>query len=139
MKTYLLSLLLLVIFVPATAQSNPRKKEPVIQDIVFKDTVHNIAVDSLQHNLGTIKVGRVFIEKSFTYLGEGRVNISNVRTTDAYSSCSYSPHEPLVKGKLYTLQSSLAFVAPCTFSMIHTVELGDGKNIIIRYTGIVVN
>ncbi len=96
------------------------------------------AVDSLHHNLGTIKVGRVFIEKSFTYLGEGRVNISNIRTTDAYSSCSYSPREPLVKGKLYTLQSSLAFVAPCTFNMIHSVELGDGKNIIIRYTGIVV-
>ncbi len=47
------------------------------REIVFKDTIHNVVVDSVSHNLGEITTQHYEITKYFKYIGNDTIRLSN--------------------------------------------------------------
>lgn len=72
-------------------------------NMIFRDTVFNIAVDSLSHNLGKIVPTNDHnrLVKYFKYVGKDSIYISRAWTNDPHYICEY-PKDVLIPNQIYT-------------------------------------
>ncbi|MEZ4920287.1 MAG: hypothetical protein R2792_14385 [Saprospiraceae bacterium] len=120
------------------AQSEDR---PLIPEdttgIVFKDTLFNIAFDSVAHNLGRIQPvnKQNQLVKYFKYVGTDPVLITRAWSGDPHYICDY-PREPLVPNKIYSY--TICFWHKGRQGKLNKLmgfNLSDGNTIFLRFTG----
>ena len=99
---------LIAVFALVSLTSNGQSKKAAStqvssDNIIFKDTLFNIAFDSITHNLGLIeptnKNNRVV--QHFKYVGTDTIFIARAWTGDPHYICEY-PNEPLVPDTIYS-------------------------------------
>lgn len=107
----------------------------VPQNIVFKDTLHNLAFDSLQHNLGEITPVNTTIIKYFKYIGSKPLFITRTWTNDPHYICKY-PKGMLEKGKVYSFQVCFWHQGRSgVLSKMMGFKLSNGKTIRFTFAG----
>jgi hypothetical protein len=138
----ILQKLLILVFlfgtIPCQAQSEYRSLIPEdTAGVVFKDTLFNIAFDSVAHNLGHIqpvnKQNRLV--KYFKYVGTDPVLITRAWSGDPHYICDY-PREPLVPNKIYSY--TICFWHKGRQGKLNKLmgfNLSDGNSIVLRFTG----
>ena len=100
--------LLTIVFLLNSLLSNGQSKNvaitlPDLANIILKDTLFNIAFDSITHDLGLINPSdeKVRLVKHFKYLGTDTILITRTWTEDPHYICEY-PKAPLVPNKMYS-------------------------------------
>ncbi len=112
-------------------------QNPVHKDIFFKDTVCNIAFDSLKHNLGKInpETQSRYLTKHFKYLGTEPLSIKRAWTGDPHYICDY-PKEELIPNKIYAF--TICFSHKGREGIMNKqmgFDLTDGNRVFMRITG----
>ena len=106
-------------------------------NIVFKDTVFNIAFDSIFHNLGNIipTYEHNRLVKHFKYIGTKPILITKVWTSDPHFICDF-PNEPLVPNKIYSFTVCFCHQGrQGNMTKVMGFELSDGNRISFQFTG----
>jgi hypothetical protein len=102
-KYFLLFLFLLMsIFAPGQNQKASDKQKQSA-NIIFKDTLFNIAFDSVSHDLGMIKPTNENnkLVKYFKNIGRDTIVIARAWSGDPHYICEY-PKEPLLPNRIYS-------------------------------------
>lgn len=100
-------LLLAFIFTTVLTYGQNRKSAKILLDstnITFRDTIFNIAVDSISNNLGQIVPtnDNNRLVKFFKYIGAEPIFITRAWTGDPHFICEY-PKEQLLPNKIHSL------------------------------------
>ncbi len=104
-------------------------------NISFRDTVFNIALDSLKNDLGIIDPSRTRMVKYIKYVGNEEVRITRSWTSDPHFICGY-PQGPLIPGKVYALQ--ICFYHQQRAGSMHKYmgfDLSDGNQVMMQFKG----
>jgi len=106
-------------------------------NVTFKDTVFNIAFDSIAHNLGKIVPTNEnnTLVKYFKYIGKEPIVITRVWTGDPHFICEY-PREPLIPNKIYSF--TVCFWHKERQGKLHKrmgFNLSDGNIITFTFSG----
>jgi len=131
LKVIILFIILILNAYSASAQHELNK------EIVFKDTVLNLAFDSLKHDLGKInpdKVGK-YLVKHFKYIGTEPLKIVRAWTGDPHYICDY-PEEELIPNKVYTY--TICFSHKGKAGKMHKqmgFDLSNGKRVFMLIKG----
>jgi hypothetical protein len=107
-------------------------------NMTFKDTLFNLAFDSIAHNLGYIVPTNENnrIVKYFKYIGTEPISISRAWTGDPHYICSY-PYEPLKPNKIYSFTVCFWHEGRWgTMSKTMGFYLSNGQRISFRFKGI---
>jgi hypothetical protein len=105
--------------------------------ITFRDTISNIVVDSLTHNLGQIVPTNNYnrLVKYFKYIGTEPVYVVRVWTSDPHYICQY-PTEILIPNKVYSFTTCFAHHGrQGKMKKIMGLDLSDGTTISLKFTG----
>lgn len=130
MKQFLLCCFLL--WSVSLVAQNHQKFTP--QNIVFKDTLHNLVVDSLQHNLGEVSPVNTKLTKYIKYLGAEPIFITRIWTSDPHYICKYP--KMLEQGKVYPLQICFWHQGRSgVISKVMGFKLSNGQNIRFTFIG----
>jgi hypothetical protein len=94
--------LLILCMVGMVAKAQCQKLGGKQKTTTYKDTIYELAFDSLMHRLGAWSIADTmpYVIKSFKYLGQEPGIIENVWTSDPFFICEY-PKEPLLPGHVY--------------------------------------
>lgn len=115
----LIAVLLLIFSASASGQKGEK---------IFRDTAGTIATDSFVHDLGSIPKVNNTLVKFFKYTGKEPAFITRTWTGDPHFICEY-PHEPLVKGKIYSFTVCFAQTVPGVFNKTMGFDLSNGERI----------
>lgn len=134
--------LLLIIFTSTTVLTYGQngKSEKTIQDtanISFRDTIFNIAVDSISHNLGQIVPtnDNNRLVKYFKYIGTEPIFITRAWTGDPHFICEY-PKEQLIPNKIYSFTVCFWHQdRQGSMTKIMGFDLSDGNRVSFKFTG----
>lgn len=120
-------------------QNKTRADSIDTNSIVFRDTLYNMATDSLTHDLGKISIrGTYTLLKYFKYIGTDTVSITRAWTSDPHYICKY-PQEPLVSGKIYSMSVCFYFGGQQgQFQKVMGFNLSNGAVVSFRFSGTVV-
>lgn len=105
--------------------------------ITFRDTVFNIAVDSISNNLGQIVPtnDNNRLVKYFTYIGTEPIFITRAWTGDPHFICEY-PKEQLIPNKIYSFTVCFWHQGrKGNMTKIMGFDLSDGNRISFKFTG----
>lgn len=107
------------------------------KNITFKDTIFNIAVDSISHNLGQIVPTNENnrLVKYFKYIGTDSIFITKVWTNDPHFICEY-PKDQLIPNKIYSI--TICFWhkdRQGSMTKMMGFFLSDGNRISFKFTG----
>lgn len=131
--------LLLFIFLLTTILTYGQNGKPImdITNITFRDTIFNIAFDSISHHLGNIvpsnKNNRLV--KYFKYIGKEPIFIKKTWTSDPHFICEY-PKELLMPNKIYSF--TICFWhqdRQGNMTKVMGFDLSDGNRISLKFTG----
>ena len=105
--------------------------------LVFKDTVFNLAFDSLKHNCGQIipVADSKYLVKHFKYIGKEPLRITKAWTGDPHFICDY-PKEDLIPDKVYSF--NVCFSHKGREGIMNKqmgFDLSDGNRVFMRFTG----
>lgn len=105
--------------------------------LVFKDTVYNLAFDSLKHDFGVFnsETAKRRLLKHFKYLGSEPLRIVKAWTGDPHYICDY-PKEELIPNKIYTF--TICFSHKGREGIMNKqmgFDLSDGNRVFMRFTG----
>ena len=131
LKVMVLFIVLLLNTFSASAQ------DELNEEIVFKDTVYNLAFDSLKHDFGKInpdKVGK-YLVKHFKYIGTVPLKIVRAWTGDPHFICNF-PKEELIPNKVYTY--TICFSHKGRAGNMHKqmgFDLSDGNRVFMLFKG----
>lgn len=105
-------------------------------DIVFRDTVFNIAFDSLENDLGEIEPQNGLLVKYMKYVGKENIFITRAWTTDPHYICGH-PTGPLVPGKVYAIRICFWHQGKEGSKMNKSMgfDLSDGNQVVINFKG----
>jgi len=134
--------LLLIIFIFTTAltfgqnrQSQKTTQEPA--NISFKDTVFQIVVDSISHNLGQIVPtnDNNRLVKYFKYIGTEPIFITRAWTGDPHFICEY-PKDQLIPTKIYSFTVCFWHKdRQGSMTKMMGFDLSDGNRISFKFYG----
>lgn len=107
--------------------------------ITFRDTIFNIAFDSIKHDLGKIipsnENGNDKLLKHFKYLGTDSIYITKAWTGDPHFICEY-PHEILIPNKIYSFTTCFWHEGrKGKMTKVMGFDLSDGNRISFTFTG----
>ena len=107
------------------------------EDIVFRDTVYNLAFDSLKHDFGKIKpeTESKYLLKHFKYIGTKPLSIVKAWTGDPHYICKY-PKEELLPNKVY--EFTVCFSHKGRLGKMHKqmgFDLSDGNRVFMLFKG----
>ena len=137
MNRILFFIVILLIAQACEKQMHTVKTTPDYEAVVFRDTVYNIAFDSLSNDLGNIIPSNAhnrFI-KHFKYIGTDSIRIAAAWTSDPHFICEY-PQEYLVPGKIYSC--TVCFWHEERQGVMHKTmgfDLSDANRITFTFTG----
>jgi hypothetical protein len=104
---------------------------------VFKDTVYNLAFDSLKHDFGFLnaETANRRLVKHFKYLGSEPLRIVKAWTGDPHYICDY-PKEELIPNKIYAY--TVCFSHKGRKGPMHKqmgFDLSDGNRVFMLFKG----
>ena len=106
-------------------------------EMLFQDTVFNIAFDSLKHNCGQIipVADSKYLVKYFKYIGKEPLRITKAWTGDPHFICDY-PKEDLIPDKVYSFK--VCFSHKGREGKMHKqmgFDLSDGNRVFMLFSG----
>jgi hypothetical protein len=133
-------LLMIFTFTTVLTYGQGEKLEKTIVDttsISFRDTISNIAVDSLSNNLGQIEIALTNfpnqLVKYFKYIGIEPIFITRAWSGDPHFICKH-PKEQLIPNKIYSFTVCI-FPYPGFMCKTMGFDLSDGNRISFMFTG----
>ena len=126
-------IIFIILFLPLLSKGQAVDSIPT----VFKDTVYNLAFDSLKHNCGQInpEADSKYLVKHFKYIGKEPLRIIKAWTGDPHFICDY-PKEDLIPDKVYSFK--VCFSHKGREGKMHKqmgFDLSDGNRVFMLFTG----
>jgi Family of unknown function (DUF6370) len=103
--------------------------------IVFSDTLHSIAIDSFNHNMGNVTPATRRLVKYFKYIGKEPIEIQSIWAGEPHFICEY-PKEPLMPEQIYSITICFWFhSSPSNFSKAMGFIMNNGERISFHFKG----
>lgn len=105
-------------------------------NVVFRDTIFNLAFDSLKHNFGEInpETESKYLVKHFKYKGHKPLRIVKAWTGDPHYICDY-PKEDLIPNKVYSFKVCFSHKGrEGIMNKQMGFDLSDGNRVFMQFT-----